>query len=124
MALRALGKSFSANNSNILDSDSPSFIPTINLKGMNERTVRSHMIRWRLSPDEYLSIVHGVMSNFAEHGTEMKNPESIIFGACRRFANKRDAEKSRNVQTTETPAAEMPQSSDDESVFDLQERLG
>ena len=122
MALRALDKSFAPNNSNILEYRPSDVIPTVNLPGMSERVVRTHMYRWNLSSDEYLSVVHQTMASFAAHGSEMKNPESIIFGACRRFANKRDSEK--HAQNTEAPAAETPSTPDVESTYDLQDRLG
>ena len=85
---------------------------------MTDRIIRSQMERFNLTSDEYETIVRQVVDGFASSGSTIKNPEAAIFGACRRYAKKRDG------QTTETPAAETPQSSDDESVFDLQEKLG
>ncbi len=109
-------------DTSISSDSSPDVIPTVNLPGMSERVVRTQMERWNLSSDEYLSVVHQTMASFAAHGSEMKNPESIIFGACRRFANKRDSEK--HAQSTEAPAAETPSTPDVESTYDLQDRLG
>ena len=121
VAIASLQKNLNQNSfcgifHNTVDNCSQLSIPR--LPGMTDRIIRSQMERFNLTSDEYETIVRQVVDGFASSGSTIKNPEAAIFGACRRYAKKRDG------QTTETPAAETPQSSDDESVFDLQEKLG
>ncbi len=88
MALRALNNSFLPSNSNILESPS---IPS--LPGMTEAVIKSQMQRFNLSSDEYQTIVRDLVDRCAASKTPIKNPEGMIFGACKRYAAERDAKK-------------------------------
>lgn len=52
-----------------------------NLPGMTKNIVRSHLIRWEISQDEYNRIVDQLI----ESGERLRNPEAAIFGACRKY---------------------------------------
>ena len=120
MALRALGKSFGAINSNILESDQPRSIPSVNLPGMNERIVKTQMERWQLSAEEYMAIVQKLINDFAASGGQMKNPENLIWKACSRYVHERDIQKRANAAAQTTPSAD----GSGESIYELQDRLG
>lgn len=67
--------------------------PTINLPGMTENVIRGHLVRFNLSSDEYQTIVRDLVDRCAASKTPIKNPEGMIFGACKRYAAERDAKK-------------------------------
>lgn len=60
---------------------------------MSEAVVRSQMQRFNLSSDEYQTIVRDLVDRCAASKTPIKNPEGMIFGACKRYAAERDAKK-------------------------------
>ncbi len=65
----------------------------INLPGMTENVIRGHLVRFNLSSDEYQTIVRDLVDRCAASKTPIKNPEGMIFGACKRYAAERDAKK-------------------------------
>lgn len=97
-------KNFLANNSSvgIFQQNNEPICNVPSLPGMTERIVRSQMIRWDLTADEYNTIVRQTIDEYAANGQAMKNPEAAIFGACRRYVD------GKNGKTAAPPQQPQP----------------
>lgn len=62
----------------------------VHLPGMTEAVIKSQMQRFSLSADEYQTIVRDLVDRCAATKTPIKNPEGMIFGACKRYVAERD----------------------------------
>ena len=86
------------------------------LPGMNEDVIESQIRRFRLSPEEYSSIVRQTIDNFAASGKPMNNPEAAIYGACKRYVNDRH-QQTDAAKDTPTAGNTKP------SYLELQDQL-